>query len=187
VKWWQVAADHGSAMGQNALAVQYEKGEGGVPQDWVGAAALWQKSAAQGYAKAEYHMGRAYRFGIGVPCNLQTAVAWYDKSVAHGGAGAEEAQWLRGNRFQFDGQFLDAHEKAMFNGLWQGNMTVPFGRLFHNQAERDAYLRGAAQNESQINAEGRMRKYQQDKRDYDSCVRTNGSTACGAPPLRPNQ
>jgi TPR repeat protein len=187
VKWWQMAADHGSPMAQNALGTRYESGGGGLPEDWLSAAQMWQRSAAQGYAKGEYNLARAYRFGIGVPCDLQTAVEWYEKSTGHGGAGADEVKWLRGNHLRFDGQFIDQHEQAIFNGIWEGNLTVPFGRLFHNHAEREAYLHAAAQNTRRINSEGRMLQYQRDKHDFDECVRNYGSTACGGPPLRPQQ
>jgi TPR repeat protein len=183
VQWWSRGAAKGSSMAQKALGDAYEQGNGGLPQDWVMAAGWWRKSAEQGLAKGEFELGRAYRFGIGVPCNLETAVAWYEKSVQQGGPGQSEVQWLRGNRFRFDGQFINGHEAAFFHGVWQGNMTVPFGRLFHNQAERDAYLHGAANYAQSVNAEGRRLEYNRKKHEYDDCVRQNGSTACGAAPI----
>jgi TPR repeat protein len=187
VAWWQKGAEYGNSRAEKALGNAYELGTGGLPQDWVTAVSWWQKSAAQGLAGAEFQLARAYRFGIGVPCNLQTAVEWYEKSAQHLGAGAEQAQWLRGNRFKFDGQFIDEQEANIFHGVWQGNMTVPFGRAFKNRDERLAYLRGASQNEREINSEGARLMYNQKKHNWDACVQQSGRDACGAPPVNVNQ
>jgi TPR repeat protein len=184
--WYRRGAAKGDAASESALGLFYEEGTPPVGEDWKTAASYYQKSAEQGFSKGEYRLARAYRFGIGVPCDLQQAARWFEKAAQHGMLeAADEAKWLRGNRFRFDGNFRTESERSFFSGLWEGNMTVPFGRTFSNSTERTAYLKGAAQRTKQINDEARWQKYGRDKQEHDQCVQQYGSTACGAPPLRP--
>jgi uncharacterized protein len=186
LEWYRRGAAMGDAASESALGLFYEEGTGGVSEDWKAAAAYYQSSAQQGFAKGEYRLARAYRFGIGVPCDLQEAAKWYDRAAQHGmEEAADEANWLRGNRFRFDGNFRTESERELFDGIWEGNLTACSRRVFRDSGERTAYLQGVANNTKRINAEARQLKYQRDKREYDDCVQKLGSTSCGAPPLRP--
>ena len=51
-----MAADQGSAAGQNGLALRYDNGEG-VPLDDAQAIRLYRLAAEQGYAVAQYQSG----------------------------------------------------------------------------------------------------------------------------------
>lgn len=56
----------------------------------LGRAAEWyRKSAEQGYAVAQYKLGRCYDYGDGIEHDCQKAVEWYRKSVEQGCAMAQ--------------------------------------------------------------------------------------------------
>src|SRR5580704_14887695 len=74
----QVAAGKGDAKSQYDLARCYEKGEG-VTEDYAKAALYMRRSADQGYASAETHLGYYYGEGLGVTGNLDEALKWYPK------------------------------------------------------------------------------------------------------------
>lgn len=61
------------------LNLKYEK-----ENNYSQAAYWYEKSAVQGYAPAQYNIGVAYRYGRGVPQNLQKAIEWYKKSANQG-------------------------------------------------------------------------------------------------------
>jgi TPR repeat protein len=185
VEWFLRGAAKGESKSMNALGYFYEDGMGGgLREDWVKAAQYYQESANLGNVKAEYNMRRAYEFGIGVACNLEQAVVWYEKSERDGPRAQEQVSWLRGNRFRFDGHHRNEQENAVFSGVWQGDMTVPAGRLFKDSAERMAYLRGAAGYARSVNADGARREAARKKSEYDKCMNEGGGSACGAPPIR---
>jgi len=49
----------------------------------------FQKSAEQGYVKAQYHLGAMYEIGRGVARDYKKALEWYEKSAEKD---CEEAQ-----------------------------------------------------------------------------------------------
>jgi hypothetical protein len=55
-----------------------------VPQDAVGAAKWYRKSAEQGNAETQYELGDCYREGKGVPQDAVEAVKWFRKSAEQG-------------------------------------------------------------------------------------------------------
>ena len=51
---------------------------------------MWlRKAADQGYAPAQYYLGRAYSSGDGVAEDLAEAVRWYRKAADQGDAAAQ--------------------------------------------------------------------------------------------------
>jgi TPR repeat protein len=59
--FFKLAADQGNANAQNNLALFYEQGRGGLPQDDSEAARLYKLAAGQGNAEAEAALQRLGR------------------------------------------------------------------------------------------------------------------------------
>lgn len=55
-----------------------------VPQDFAGAAAWYERSAAQGFAPAQYRLGNLYEGGRGVDKDLELARLWYQRAAEAG-------------------------------------------------------------------------------------------------------
>jgi uncharacterized protein len=59
-------------------------------RDETAQAVEWfRKSAAQGYAPAEFQMGQLYDFGFGVAQDLSEALVWYKRAAEHGSAAGQ--------------------------------------------------------------------------------------------------
>jgi uncharacterized protein len=58
-------------------------------QDHAQGIAWWRKSADQGYALAQYHLGRMYSRGEGVMADPAQATAWFYKAATQGHAAAQ--------------------------------------------------------------------------------------------------
>ena len=52
--------------------------------NYAAAIAEWRPLADAGDADAQFNLGQAYKLGRGVPMNLQTAQAWYEKAARQG-------------------------------------------------------------------------------------------------------
>lgn len=63
------------------LGENYYYGKNGYEKDYSKAVEWFRKSAEQGYAKAQNHLGVCYRFGDGVSKDYNEAVKWYRKSA----------------------------------------------------------------------------------------------------------
>ena len=61
----------------------YEQGKG-VRQDYQKAKGLFEKAAAQGFAKAQTSLGSMYIQGKGVRKNLATAKEWFGMACDNG-------------------------------------------------------------------------------------------------------
>jgi TPR repeat protein len=145
-KWYFKGAAMGEPRSEAAVGQFYEQGEG-VRDDWVEAAKWYMKSAAQGAKMGEADLARAYQFGIGVPLDLNEAASWYDRAAAQGDSNAAYfAQYIRNNH-GFDGTSYSPEEQAIMAPYrmqpWALRMP-PFGRVFHNTAERMAYFQAWA-------------------------------------------
>ncbi|MEN6437077.1 MAG: bifunctional trypsin-like peptidase domain-containing/SEL1-like repeat protein [Syntrophobacter sp.] len=81
------------------LAVSYEDGQG-VPRNCFEALNLYRKAANQGYAPAEFNLGRMYYEGSCMGKNLGEAVKWVGKAAQQG---FPEAQTLYANLY-FNGE-----------------------------------------------------------------------------------
>ena len=61
----------------------------GVPQDDAEAIAWYRRSAEQGNAVAQSHLGLMYANGRGVPQDDAEAIAWYRRAAEQGNAVAQ--------------------------------------------------------------------------------------------------
>ena len=83
-------ANAGDPEALNNLGDRYYCGCDYVSEDKVKAAELYRKSADQGYAEGQYHLGMCYYFGKGVPRDRAEAVKWFQKAALRGHAEAAE-------------------------------------------------------------------------------------------------
>jgi TPR repeat protein len=80
----RASAGEGSKYGQRMLGWLYQKGEGGVAQDYAAAVAQYRLAAAQGYDEAQNHLGFMYHMGYGVAKDYAEALRWYKLAAAQG-------------------------------------------------------------------------------------------------------
>jgi len=75
------AADQGRPEAQTELALAYLGGRG-VTRDPATAAQLFDKAAAQGFARAQYFSGEMHERGLGgIPRSYEDAVLWYRRAA----------------------------------------------------------------------------------------------------------
>lgn len=185
--WYRKAADQGVMDAMTNLGNLYEFGHG-VPEDWVQSAKWRQRSATFGDSGGQSALGDAYQFGIGVPQNRKLAIYWHQEAALQGnGHSAYFVKWLS-HPSNFIG-FRNAEERALFPGMPKVLINAePSGILFHNSAERMAYMSRAGQEHNAAEAEsaravGRV-DYQRRKDEYDACKGAGGSN-CNSPIRRP--
>jgi len=77
-------AEKGNAGFQCIVAEIYTHGKYGVKSNQEEAAKWFRKSAAQGFAEAEYCLGVCYRDGMGLPQDSAEAVKWFRKAADQG-------------------------------------------------------------------------------------------------------
>lgn len=82
----QAAAQAGDASAQASLGAFYERGEGGLPQDFALAAQWRQRAAEQGDAGAANGLGRQFAEGLGVEQDYGEAIAWLSFAAQTGAA-----------------------------------------------------------------------------------------------------
>jgi uncharacterized protein len=145
-KWYRKAADQGNSRGQQNLGALYERGQG-VPENWIKAASWYQKSALQNNPDGQAALARAYQFGIGVPKSRNDAIAWDRRAAAQGNSeAAYYARWLSSPTNNIG--FRNAAERNLVIGYRMVDVIVlnePAGSVFHNSAQRHAYLLQVAQ------------------------------------------
>src|SRR5262245_506589 len=81
------AAERGDPRAQTRIGFMYETGRG-LPQDYMLAAAWYQRAAQQGYPRAQQLLGLLYDKGQGVAEDYVTAHTWLNLAAA--GAGHRE-------------------------------------------------------------------------------------------------
>jgi TPR repeat protein len=64
-EYYRIAADHGSPVGEVALAAFFEAGRGGLAVDEVQARQLYEQAASQSYAPAQNALGNYFENGRG--------------------------------------------------------------------------------------------------------------------------
>ena len=94
----RISAESGYAPAQNALAVCYKYGRGGVSKDYAAAVYWYQKAAEQGHAAAQRSLGYCYENGHGVEQSWEKAIYWYEQGAIGGDA---DAQQNLANCYQF--------------------------------------------------------------------------------------
>ena len=91
----KIAAEKGKKGAQYRLARCYDKGHG-VPENNALAVKWYQKAAAQGHAKAQYHLGKAYLLGKkGLAVDKKKAKTLLTKALKDEEDGAKLRQKLR--------------------------------------------------------------------------------------------
>jgi len=91
----KVAAEKGKKGAQYRLARCYDKGHG-VAENNAIAVKWYQKAAAQGHAKAQYHLGKAYLLGKkGLAVDKEKAKALLTKALKDKDDGAKLRKKLR--------------------------------------------------------------------------------------------
>ncbi len=66
----------------------YDKGGGGLPQDYAEAVRWYRRAAEQGYASAQYNLGVMYYLRRSVPQYYAAAARWYRRAAEQGFAKA---------------------------------------------------------------------------------------------------
>ena len=86
-------AERGDALAQTRIGWMYETGRG-LPQDFMLAAAWYQRAAQQGYPRAQQLLGLMYDKGQGIAEDYVTAHQWLNLAAA-GATGREREYYLR--------------------------------------------------------------------------------------------
>lgn len=82
-RYYHIAAEHGSSMGQTSLGYMYDMGIG-VEQNQVEALALYIKAADHGYSAAMLNAAIMYESGIGTEPDMDEAMYWYRRAAELG-------------------------------------------------------------------------------------------------------
>ncbi len=85
---YRLAAEKGSALGQNRLAMLYIRGEAGVLQDYKAANEWLAKAASAGNADAQFNYAVMYEKGWGVAVDNKKSLEWYRKAAKQNHIGA---------------------------------------------------------------------------------------------------
>jgi TPR repeat protein len=154
IKWYQKAADQGYAKAQYDLGSMYrssvdvrQKSElsvtwyktlyataKGVLKNDTEAVKWYRKAANQGYAEAQYGLGRMYDYGEGVRESDNQAVKWYQKAADQGYAKAQsQLGWMyqsgKGVRKDYK-QAVKWYQKAADQGSAGAQKNI--GWMYHN-------------------------------------------------------
>jgi uncharacterized protein len=186
-QWYARAANLGAPAADCNLGFMYENGAG-VSEDWIQAARWYQTGADLNNKRCQFLLGRAYQFGIGVPQNRASAIEWFNR--AGGGAQGDPqaayfAKSLRDptNNIGFRNQ---AEHDLVIGGRLRFGMGSddPAGLLFHNSAERTAYL---MRQRRSLDVREAQTMWGINKRGYDDCQRNHGETCINPGPPPPSQ
>jgi uncharacterized caspase-like protein len=90
VQWYRKAADQGFALGQANLGFMYDKGRGGLAQNYTDAVKWNRLAADQGFAHAQYNLGVEYENGTGVPMDRAEALKLYHLAAKQGDQDAQK-------------------------------------------------------------------------------------------------
>lgn len=96
--WTERAAENGDRVAQYNLGVMHMNSAPelislNVPMNIPKAIALINKSAVQGYAKAQFYLGKIYQYGLYHPVDKEKARFWYQRAAEQGHE--EAAEYLR--------------------------------------------------------------------------------------------
>jgi TPR repeat protein len=83
VRWWRLAADHGSAAGQINLGFALQSGSGVAP-DETAAAEWYEKAARQGVVEAANNLGTLYANPMTRKPDLVQARVWLKRALRIG-------------------------------------------------------------------------------------------------------
>ena len=88
-RWYERAADAGSASGKWKIGACYYSGQG-VEQDQEKAVGYYRMAALEGDSMAQALLGMCYEFGNGAEKDLQKAVMWYREAASGGNKEAQK-------------------------------------------------------------------------------------------------
>lgn len=84
-KFWRLAAEEGSGLGQALLGSAYSQGRG-TPKNHLEAVKWFRMAAEQGVVLGQLGLGRAYLDGEGVPQDYSEATRWFRLAAEQGSA-----------------------------------------------------------------------------------------------------
>jgi TPR repeat protein len=118
------AAERGDPRAQTTIGFMHETGRG-LPQDYMLAAAWYQRAAQQGYPRAQQLLGLLYDKGQGVAEDYITAHTWLNLAAA--GAGRREREYYLRLRNAIGSkltvaQLTEAQWRARH---WRPSLTTP--------------------------------------------------------------
>ncbi|MBQ8098978.1 MAG: sel1 repeat family protein [Bacteroidaceae bacterium] len=111
VKQIMAKAEKGDVEEQFKLGSLYDFGDGGLSRDSEKAKYWYQKSAEQGYAKAQNSLGLFYELGKGLMKDYEKAIYWYQKSAEQGYA---IGQYNLGRLYEKGHGIDQDYEKAVY-------------------------------------------------------------------------
>jgi hypothetical protein len=88
MRWYERAAEAGSAKAQFYLGLMHETGQG-RPADPAAALGWYRRSAEQGFAMAQFKVGLFLDRGTGAAVDARAAASWYEKAASQGFAPAQ--------------------------------------------------------------------------------------------------
>ena len=82
-------AGQGDKVSQDIVGAIYEEGFSNLPQDYREALKWYKLSALQGFADAEFNVGRFYYDGLVINVDYKEAIRWWKLSASHGSSRAQ--------------------------------------------------------------------------------------------------
>ena len=121
-KWFQKAADLGSAEGEYNLGVLCENARSyDMPADFEAAMMWYRKAAEKGHIEAQYSLGVNYFRGVGVPQDNLMSYAWMNLAASQGHTHAE-------NRRDLIASIFTSEELARATEL-AGELLAKYGHI----------------------------------------------------------
>lgn len=80
--YYRLAAERGDIVSQYNLGINFENGLCGLEQDYAEAAKWYMKSADNGFADAQFCIGKCYMLGLGVEQNEELGLEWFERAAA---------------------------------------------------------------------------------------------------------
>ncbi len=80
----RLAAAQGDPSAQFEVAARLAEGKGDTDQNLKDAVAWYQRSAASGFAMAQFRLGTLYERGVGINTDLARAQVWYSRAAEQG-------------------------------------------------------------------------------------------------------
>ena len=111
LKWYSAAAEQGNPGAIRGVGEMYELGAGGLQQDLVEAAQLYERAAEMGDLVAQYNLGVFYEHGEGVPVNRRLAETYLERSANQG---HNSAQLNLGLLYQSGVEGVPDYKKAIY-------------------------------------------------------------------------
>ena len=111
LKWYSAAAEQANPGAIRGVGEMYEIGAGGLQQDLIKAAQLYERAATMGDLVAQYNLGVFYERGEGVPVNRRLAEIYLEQSATQG---HNSAQLNLGLLYQSGVDGVPDYKKAIY-------------------------------------------------------------------------